>query len=65
MEWETYFNKVWQFKLHILTIIFQACFFLSMKYVEAGLEAIQQALLALERDTQMAKKKYNASDVLK
>ena len=36
-----------------------------MKYVEAGLEAIQQALLALERDTQMAKKKYNSSDVLK
>ena len=36
-----------------------------MKYVEAGLEAVQQALLALERDTQMAKKKYSSSNVLK
>jgi len=51
VEWEVYFNK--------------ASFFLSMKYVEAGLEAVQQALLALERDTQMAKKKYSSSNVLK
>lgn len=36
-----------------------------MKYLDGGLEAIQQALLALERDTQCADKDYQYTNVLK
>jgi hypothetical protein len=43
----------------------QAVFYMTQQYVEPGLDAINQAMLALERDTEIAEKNYLYKDVLR